>query len=271
MPKSGRRSNAARAARQVSLRILSWLPITRSTSTMPANSSGWVCAAQPVTTTRAPGRARFSRRIDCRAWATASRVTAQLLTMIVSESPAFSASRRITSDSNALSRQPKVTVSMLMSGDGGKQRRIEATLIFERRGARHQHVVVALAPFDREHTARQRDLNDPVGTLEPGRRHRRGTCRRAAGLGQPRAALPGADRDVVAIDDMGERDVGALGENRVVFQQRPDAGEIVGVDVVDPENRVRIAHADRGWRMQQRRIDRPDLEFDITGIAEFLG
>ena len=104
-------SNAARALRQASPRIFSSLPTTRSTSVMPANISGWVCAAQPVTTMRASGRSRFSRRIDCRACATASLVTAQLLMTMVSESPALSASRRITSDSKALRRQPKVRTS----------------------------------------------------------------------------------------------------------------------------------------------------------------
>ena len=74
---------AARAARHASPRIFSSLPTTRSTSAMPANISGWVCAAQPVTTMRASGRSRFSRRIDCRACATASLVTAQLLMTIV--------------------------------------------------------------------------------------------------------------------------------------------------------------------------------------------
>ena len=39
---------------------------------------------------RASGRSRFSRRIDCRAWATASLVTAQLLMTMVSVSPARS-------------------------------------------------------------------------------------------------------------------------------------------------------------------------------------
>jgi hypothetical protein len=57
----------------------------------------------------------LSRRIDCRACATASLVTAQLLMTMVSVSPACSASRAITSDSKALRRQPKVTTSMLMT------------------------------------------------------------------------------------------------------------------------------------------------------------
>ena len=48
-------SNAARASRQASPRILSSLPTTRSTSAMSANISACVCAAQPVTTMRARG------------------------------------------------------------------------------------------------------------------------------------------------------------------------------------------------------------------------
>jgi len=43
------------------------LPTTRSTSAISANIRACVCAAQPVTTIRACGRSRFSRRIDCRA------------------------------------------------------------------------------------------------------------------------------------------------------------------------------------------------------------
>src|SRR5262249_16950928 len=134
---------------------------------MSANIFAWVCAAQPVTTMRASGRSRFSRRIDCRACATASLVTAQLLITMVSERPARSASRRITSDSNAFSRQPKVTISTDMSGDAGKQCRIELALVFELGGAGHQHVIVALAPFDLQVAARQRDGDGAVGALEP--------------------------------------------------------------------------------------------------------
>jgi len=95
---------------------------------------------------RACGRSRFNLRIDCRACATASLVTAQLLMTIVSESPACSASRRITSDSNALRRQPKVMTSTLMRR-WRTAARIEAALIFEIGGAGHQHMIVALAPF----------------------------------------------------------------------------------------------------------------------------
>src|ERR1700734_1270488 len=126
---------------------------------MATNVCGSVCAAQPVTTILAEGRSRRSARIACRAWRTASAVTAQVLTTTVSLKPARSASRRITSDSAALSRQPKVTTSTLMRlsrARAGKERRIEAAavLVFDR--PRHQHVVVALAPFDREVAAGQR-------------------------------------------------------------------------------------------------------------------
>ena len=167
MPKLPAASSAARAARHASPRILSSLPTTRSTSAIRANIAGSVCAAQPVTTIRADGRSRFSRRIDCRACATASLVTAQLLMTMVSVSPARSASRAITSDSKALRRQPKGTTSTLMSGDAGKQGGIELPFIFKRRGARHQHMVIALAPFDAEFAARQRDLHHAIGAPEP--------------------------------------------------------------------------------------------------------
>jgi hypothetical protein len=66
---------------------------------MAAKVCGSVCAAQPVTTIFAPGRSRLRRRIDWRAWRTASEVTAQVLTTTVSTKPAPAAAVRITSDS----------------------------------------------------------------------------------------------------------------------------------------------------------------------------
>ena len=87
-----------RAATRVASSFSS-LPMTRSTSGMPAKSSGLVCAAQPVTTMRASGRSRLSRRMVCRAWRTASAVTAQVFTTTASSTPAAPASRLITSDS----------------------------------------------------------------------------------------------------------------------------------------------------------------------------
>jgi hypothetical protein len=76
-------------------------------------------------------------------------------------------------------------------GDTGEQRRIESPFIFEIGGAGHQHMVVVLAPFDSELAAGQRDLDRPIGALQPGGGDRSRTRRRAAGPGQADAALPG--------------------------------------------------------------------------------
>ena len=132
-------------------------------------------------------------------------------------------------------------------------------------------MIVALAPFDAEFAAGQRHVNGAPGPLQPRRRDGGGAGGRAACPGQARAALPGPHHDVIAIDDVRQRDVGALGKDRVVFQQRPEAFEIVGVDIVDPEDRVRVAHAGDRGRMQDRIVDRADLQFDVAGVAEFLG
>ena len=82
---------------QASGRSFSALPSTRSTSGIAAKVAGSVCAAQPVTTTRAPGLACARRRMRWRAWRTASPVTAQLLTTTTSPTPAAAASPFIAS------------------------------------------------------------------------------------------------------------------------------------------------------------------------------
>ncbi len=78
---------------------------------MAANRPGSICAAQPVTMILASGRSRRARRIAWRAWRTASAVTAQVLTITAELNPAAEACSRMTSDSKALSRQPKVMMS----------------------------------------------------------------------------------------------------------------------------------------------------------------
>ena len=57
----------------------------------------------------------------------------------------------------------------------------------------------------------------------------------------------------------------------MVLEQWSEPAEIVGVHIVDPEDRVRVAHADDRRRVQHRRVDRADLQFDHPGVAEFLG
>jgi len=75
-------------------------------------------------------------------------------------------------------------------------------------------VVVTLAPFDRKFAAGQRNLDDAIGPPEPRRGDGGGAGRRAAGLCQSGATLPGTDGDVIAIDDMRQRDISALREDR---------------------------------------------------------
>ena len=57
----------------------------------------------------------------------------------------------------------------------------------------------------------------------------------------------------------------------MVLQHRPDAAEIVGVDVLDPEHRVRIADVGDRRRVQDRLVDRPDLQLDGARVVERLG
>ena len=71
--------------------------------------------------------------------------------------------------------------------------------------------------------------------------------------------------------DMRERDVGPLREDRMIFQERPEARQIIGIDIIDPEDRMRIAHAHGRRRMQDRRVDRPDLQFNVAGVAKLFG
>src|SRR3954462_4762965 len=90
---------------------------------MAAWGPGASCTAQPVTTMRAAGRVRRSRRMAWRAWRSASAVTAQGWTITISPEQAAAARRRITSDSMVLRRQPKVTTSIPASAGIGEQLR----------------------------------------------------------------------------------------------------------------------------------------------------
>ena len=93
-------------ARASSFRLLGTSP---STSGIAVSCSRSISAAQPVTSSRASGRARRARRIAWRVWRTASLVTAQELITTTLRSPASSA--RIRSLSARFSRQPSVTTS----------------------------------------------------------------------------------------------------------------------------------------------------------------
>ena len=99
----------------------------------------------------------------------------------------------------------------------------------------------------------------------------------AAQAAEPQARVSPAPRsqvrtiEVIARGHRRERNIGAVGKDRVIFQQRADLAQIVGIDVVDPEHGVRIAHADCRGGMQNRMIDRPDLQLDRPRIEELLG
>src|SRR5580704_8004094 len=110
----------------------------------------------------------------------------------------------------------------------------------------HQHMAVALAPCDHEIAAGQGHGHLPFGEVEAMRRDCGCAGGGAAGPGQPGAALPYSEPDMAAIDHMGERDIGALGEDRMILEQRTDARKIMRIHILYPEDRMRIAHIDGG-------------------------
>ena len=268
------RPKSARVCAQAAALSFSVLPSTRSVSGMAAKVCGSVCAAQPVTTIFACGRSRRSARIVCRAWRTASAVTAQVLTTTVSLQPG---ALRLAADHFRLGG-----IEPAAEGDDFDAHRLTplprrqtsaaskrpVVLVFDRPG--HQHMVVALAPFDREIAAGQRDRHLAAGAIEPRRGDGGGASRRAAGLGEAGAALPGADHHAIARGRRRQRDIGALGKQRMVLELRADLAQIVGLRIVDPEDRMRIAHAHDGRRAQDRRAGRRECQIDRARIGHFL-
>ena len=245
------------------------LPSTRATSGMAAKVSGEDCAAQPVTTMRASGCSRLMRRIVCRAWRTASAVTAQVLT--TTASCAGAPARLITSDSTILSRQPKVMTSRLMAPRPSRTAPDRTC----RRTRTRTGPVISTWPS----LSRQSMVRSPPGSVTFTLRLvrlSRAAATAAAQAAEPQALVRPAPRSqvrmtmCVARDDMRQRDVGALGKHRMVFQQRPEAVRDHRRHVIDPEDRVRIAHIHHRRRMQHRLVDRPDLQFDGAGVAEFF-
>src|SRR5579885_646200 len=169
---------------------------------------------------RAVGCSRLARRIAWRACRSASAVTAQVLTMTVSSRPAALASRRITSDSKALSRQPSVMTSipgMGLSEQGGIENPGEA----HGGGTGHEHVAVG-APLYLERSA-VGDHGDPA-TREaaPRRCHCRGAGAGAAGDRDADPALPDAKAQPVFPCEACDPDVGALRKHRVMLELRSE-------------------------------------------------
>src|ERR1051325_11595404 len=146
---------------------------------------------------RAFGCSRRARRIAWRACLSASAVTAQVLTITAWRSPASAVSRRMTSLSKALRRQPKLTISMLLLGfigalrRGARDRGIECAFEGKRRRPGHDDMAV-LAPIYVEGPAVEDDARPPAGQPAARCRDERRASAGAAGAGDADAAFPNA-------------------------------------------------------------------------------
>ena len=90
----------------------------------------------------------------------------------------------------------------------------------------------------------------------------------AAGACQSGAALPGAKPQARGTGHLRQRDIGALREQRIVLEHRPEPRQVVGVDVVDEEDAMGIAHVHHAWRIERRIVLRP--ERDLLGVGNGL-
>ncbi len=151
----------------------------------------------------------------------------------------------------------------------GESVRVEGALELRFDRAGHPDVTIA-APFDDQRAAGKGHGDLAVGEVLAHRGDGGGTGGGAAGERQTGAALPCLDRHGVSGGDVRQGDVGPLGEDRMVLKQRAETAEVVGLDVIDPEDCVRIAHVDRRGRVEHGVIDRADLQLDGAGIAELL-
>ena len=101
-------------------------------------------------------------------------------------------------------------------------------------------MAVAFAPGDGERSAGQLDLGGAGELAEPDAGDQRRAGGGAAGQRRAGAAFPDAQARMAGIADLGEADIGALGEERVVLDKRPDLVELDRGGVVDEEDGVRI-------------------------------
>jgi len=109
----------------------------------------------------------------------------------------------------------------------------------------HQDVIV-LTPCDVEITARQSDDCPPVDSLDARSAYHRCACCRAAGASQSGTTFPGSHNQMLARNHLSERNISAIGKYRVIFKQWTELAQIIGVYVVNPKNRMRIAHVGNG-------------------------
>ena len=105
-------------------------------------------------------------------------------------------------------------------------------------------MVVGVAPVDDEIAAWQchRHLAPCQPAADSG--HGGGAGRRAASACEPGAALPGPESLGGGAGDLGERDVGALGKQRVMLERGSEAGKVMRLDIFDEEDAVGVADID---------------------------
>src|SRR5262245_2882425 len=130
-------------------------------------------------------------------------------------------------------------------------------------------MAVAHPPLDDKVATRQAHLDLAAGKLAP-RRGDAGRARgRAASTRQPRAPLPGAELEMRRAEHLDERDIGALGKERMTFEARSDPDEVVSTHISDEEQAVWIADIDHRRQTERRILDR--FERDRVRIVEGLG
>src|SRR5690606_6459247 len=99
--------------------------------------------------------------------------------------------------------------------------RIERAGKFPFGGAGH-HDMIVFAPLDPERAARNIDGDRAPGAARACCRDGGGAGGGDAGAGEARTALPGAQVNRLWRGDMGTRDLGAFGQDRMMFQTRPE-------------------------------------------------
>src|SRR5579884_4504315 len=122
----------------------------------------------------------------------------------------------------------------------GQQGRLERAGEDDRRRPRHDDVPV-LAPEDIESAAVEHYARLAPGKAAPVRGDERRAGAGAAGAGEADAALPHPQPDVPPVAERGDADIGALGKQRMAFEDRAERGEVDRLNIGDKEGCVRIA------------------------------
>ena len=121
---------------------------------------------------------------------------------------------------------------------------------------------VALPPFDGKLAAVHHQGRGAFAQPPAMGGHQGGAGAGAAGLGLAHAALPDLQPDAVGAEDLGEADIGALGEQPVVLDPWAGLFHRRGLGVGHEEHHVRIAHGDAAGPGELG----IDLQVDLGGV-----